>query len=293
MPKDLIPAVDAERVVIRSDGRDLSYYVAGDGDPVLLIHSINAAASVYEVKPVFDALATRYRVFAPDLPGFGFSDRSDRDYTIDVYTTAVRDMLQVIGQGPGVHVLGLSLSSEFVARQANRTPDAFRSLALVTPTGFNRGSDSLRATEGATRENAIAAGLAGIPGFRAGLFKLLVRPGTVRFFLKRTFGSDNVDESLARYCTLTASQPGALYAPLAFLSGRLFARDIRQVYESLLMPVWLAHGTRGDFRDFSETGWTQQRSNWTVTSFDTGAIPYFEQHERFMNAYVEFLDGVD
>lgn len=293
MRHELTPAVDAERVVVRSQGHDLSYYVAGDGDPVLLIHSINAAASVFEVKPVFDALCRNYRVYAPDLPGFGFSDRSNRPYTAELYTDTVRDMLELIGDEKSVHVLGLSLSSEFVARQGMRTPERFRSLALVTPTGFNRGSDRLRAAEGSTRENAIASGITGIPGLRSGLFKLLVRPGSVRYFLKRTFGSDNVDESLARYCILTASQAGALHAPLSFISGRLFSRDIRSVYETLGMPVWLAHGTRGDFSDFSETDWIQERSNWSVTAFETGAIPYFEVAELFLRDYQHFLDTVD
>ncbi len=292
MTQALTPAVDAERRVITSEGQDLSYYVAGDGDPVLLVHSINAAASVFEVKPVFDDLVEHYRVYAPDLPGFGFSDRSDRPYTIELYTNAIRDMLDAIGGEQAVHVLALSLSSEFVARQASRTAERIRSLALVTPTGFNRGSDRLRAPEGTTRENAIASGIAGIPGLRSGLFRLLVKPGTVRYFLKRTFGSDNVDEALARYCILTASQPGALHAPLAFISGRLFSRDIRSIYETLSMPVWLGHGTRGDFRDFSETAWTADRSNWTVQAFETGAIPYFEQREHFREQYSSFLESL-
>ncbi len=289
MTQALTPAVDAERRVITSEGRDLSYYVAGDGDPVLLVHSINAAASVYEVKPVFDDLATSYRVYAPDLPGFGFSDRSDRHYSVELYTNAIRDMLTVIDEQQPVHVLGLSLSSEFVARQASRTPDRFRSVALVTPTGFNRGADRLRDVEGSNRSNAFSVGLVSIPGLRSGLFRLLARPATVRYFLKRTFGTTVIDDGLARYCALTASQPGAMYAPLAFLSARLFSKDIRTIYESLAMPAWIGHGTRGDFKDFSETGWTEDRDNWSVCPFDTGAIPYFEQRELFLQRYRDFL----
>ncbi|MEM9401452.1 MAG: alpha/beta hydrolase [Pseudomonadota bacterium] len=293
MTKTLTPAVNAERNLIQSDGHDISYYVAGTGDPVLLVHSINAAASVFEVKPVFEALAADYQVYAPDLPGFGYSDRSDRRYSVDVYTQAISDMLETIGGEKPVHVLGLSLSSEFVARQASRTPERIRSLALVSPTGFDRGSNRLRSDEGATRENTVAAGLTGIPGLRSGLFKLLVRPGSVRYFLKRTFGSDTVDEALSRYCILTAAQPGAMHAPLAFVSGRLFSRDIRTVYESLQVPVWLGHGIRGDFQDYSETAWTETRPNWTVREFNTGAIPYFEDPSRFLTEYRRFLAGVD
>ena len=47
----------------------LAYYVGGDGPPLLLIHSINAAASAYEVKPIYDRMRTLRRVYAVELPG--------------------------------------------------------------------------------------------------------------------------------------------------------------------------------------------------------------------------------
>jgi pimeloyl-ACP methyl ester carboxylesterase len=42
----------------------------------MLLHSINAAPSAYEVKPLFEQMRHTHRVFAPDLPGYGFSDPS-------------------------------------------------------------------------------------------------------------------------------------------------------------------------------------------------------------------------
>jgi hypothetical protein len=58
------------------------------------------------------------------------------------------------------------------------------------------------------------------------------------------------------------------------------------------MPVWLAHGTRGDFSDFRGSDWTRNRGNWTVQAFDTGALPHFEQPAPFCDAYDRFLAGV-
>src|SRR5512141_2005525 len=52
----------------------LSYYVGGEGAPLLLIHSVNASASAYEVLPIYEHFRPRRRVYAVDLPGFGFSD---------------------------------------------------------------------------------------------------------------------------------------------------------------------------------------------------------------------------
>jgi hypothetical protein len=97
----LTPALDAPRRTISGRAGRLSYYVAGSGAPLLLIHSINAAGSAYEVKPIFEAMTQDRRVYAVDLPGFGFSDRSDRDYTPRLYTDAVHDMLGVIAEEDG------------------------------------------------------------------------------------------------------------------------------------------------------------------------------------------------
>ena len=288
----LPPALDAK--CFEHDGRAgrMRYYVAGDGPPLLLVHSINAAASSYEVKPVFDRLRAERRVYAPDLPGFGGSDRSQRRYDVACFVDAIRDMLDVIEHQSGqerVSALGLSLSAEFVARAAVDAAARFRSLALVTPTGFNRGAERLTGPPNATREMPLLGAVLGFRPWRRGLFRLLTSPGSIRYFLRRTWGSRDIDEELAAYCDLTSARPGAEYAPLAFLSGSLFSRDIRDVYESLRLPVWVAHGTRGDFRDFSGAGALRERDNWRFDAFDTGAMVYFERPDEFIGAYRAFL----
>ena len=69
---------------------------------------------------------------------------------------------------------------------------------------------------------------------------------------------------MVEYDWRTARQPGAQHAPFAFLSGRLFSRDIRNVYEDLHLPVYVLHGTKGDFKDFSEAGWAIARKELAV-----------------------------
>ena len=63
---DLPPAIEAERR--EHDGRAgrLSYYVAGSGAPLLLVHSVNAAASAYEMRPLFEHYRGSRRVYAVD-----------------------------------------------------------------------------------------------------------------------------------------------------------------------------------------------------------------------------------
>ena len=128
-----------------------------------------------------------------------------------------------------------------------------------------------------------------VPLWRKGLYNLLASPRSIRYFLKRTWGSEHYDEGLAAYDDLTTHQPGAEHAPYAFLSGRLFSKDIRNVYERLDMPVWLPHGTRGDFKDFSGAEWARARGNWTVQPFESGALPHFEVPDAFFAAADRFI----
>lgn len=288
----LAPAVSGERRLTHRRAGPLSYYVSGSGSPLLLIHSVNAAASAYEVGPLFEALRAERRVYALDLPGFGFSDRSERSYRIGLYVAALHDMLDEIADesGPGaIDALALSLSGEFLARAATERPEAFRTIAFVTPTGFQRGSNARRGPNGQAREvRGLHAALT-VPVWSRGLYSLLVTKPSIRFFLEKTWGSKDIDEGLLDYDYLTTHQPGAEHAPYAFVSGRLFSSDIRTIYEGLAGPILLLHGTRGDFQDFSEAGWVADRPNWRRVSLDTGALPQFERLPDVLRHYLAFL----
>ena len=48
----LAPALPGDRIEIASAAGRLIMYAAGEGAPLLLIHSINAAASAAEVRPL-------------------------------------------------------------------------------------------------------------------------------------------------------------------------------------------------------------------------------------------------
>jgi pimeloyl-ACP methyl ester carboxylesterase len=292
-PPALPPALDGERRAYRGRAGDSSAYLAGPqrAAPLLLLHSVNAAASAYEVKPIYDRMATERRVLAPDLPGFGFSDRSRRDYTIRLYTDSVHDALDLVAADSGnrpVDVLAVSLASEFAARATLEAPARVRSLTLVTPTGFARNVPTGDAN-GGSREVPGLYRTVSFPLWGRPLFDLLTSRTSIRYFLRRTYGSRDVDEAMVEYDWLSTRPPGAENAPFAFLSGRLFSRDVQAVYRQLELPVWVPHATRGDFRDFSRSDWARARSNWRFQPMPTGAMPHFEQPEAFVQALRAFL----
>jgi pimeloyl-ACP methyl ester carboxylesterase len=284
-------ALQGERFEFDSTCGRLSAYVVGRGPPLLLVHSVNAAACAAEVRPLHDHYRAMRTVFSIDLPGYGHAERSDRDYTPRLMTDALQAMVDQVrlrcGPAP-IDALALSLSSEFLARAALEKPGSFRTLALVSPTGFS-GQRSRRAPPGSTLAMPwLLRALRG-PGWGGAIFRGLTRPGVIRYFLQRTWGSKHIDEELWRYDVLTTRQPGAEHAPLHFLSAGMFSSDIHNVYEALSLPVWVSHGVRGDFTDYRGLALVEGRSNWRVTVFQTGALPHFEVLDRFCAAYDDFL----
>ncbi len=120
-----------------------------EGTPLLLIHSVNAAASAYEVKPLFDHYARVRPVYALDLPGFGLSDRPDRIYTPRLMTDAILALVEEVRRRHGafpVDAVAISTASEFLARAASERPTLFRTLALISPTGFRSDRPGVAAT---------------------------------------------------------------------------------------------------------------------------------------------------
>jgi pimeloyl-ACP methyl ester carboxylesterase len=263
----------------------------GSATPLLLIHSINAAGSAFEVRTLYDHYARSRPVYAIDLPGFGQSDRTDRHYDARLMTDAVHAAVEHIRQLHGaqqpIDALALSLSSEFLARAATETPDAFRSLAFISPTGF----------EGKARDDHAPA-TRGKPWLLRTLrfslwderfFALLTARPVIRKFLEKAWGSKNIDEPMVEYDYHTTHQPGARHAPYCFVAGYLFSTDALRVYERLNHPVWMAHGVRGDFVDYHHKTRVEGRPNWTIVQFDTGAFPHFEVLGDVVRSYDRFL----
>jgi pimeloyl-ACP methyl ester carboxylesterase len=206
--------------------------------PLVLLHSVNAAASSYEMRPLFERYCGRRRLYALDLPGFGFSERSRRRYTPDLYAAAIVEFLEgAVNPAQGADLVALSLSAEFAALVALRRPELVRRLVLISPTGFEANARGIRRARELGRSGRIRRALT-VPGMAQPLFDLVVSRPSIRYFLARQFERGVPSTELLRYAWATAHQPGARHAALAFLSGVLFTPEIRWLaYERLRVPA--------------------------------------------------------
>lgn len=295
-PPPLEPALPGQQLDLNGPQGVLRLYasqpsLAGAPRPLLLVHSINAAASAREWAPVFHALAEQRPVYALDLPGYGHSARPAMRYTARLMTDAIHQVqthIQAEHPRQTLDAVALSLGCEFLARAASERPEAYASVGLVSPTGFNR-DRPWDGPEGSHRGKDWLYRNLTRPLWKERLFALLTSRSSVRFFLRKTFGSKNVPEDFVDYAWRSAHQPGAAYAPFDFLSGFLFSADSTRLYDALHMPVWMVHGDRGDFTDYRRKRFYTDRPNWTIQEYQAGALPHYDLPQRFLNDYSAFL----
>jgi pimeloyl-ACP methyl ester carboxylesterase len=292
---NLPKALDAERADIPSQAGSIGYYRSRAKNaaepPLLLVHSINAAGSAYEMKPIFDRFRDRRSVYALDLPGFGFSDRSDREYSPRMMTDAVHAIAELVRKEENaetIDVAALSLGCEYAARAAAERPGHFRTLCLISPTGTDSRAPYY-GPPGSNRGKAVLYALFRNPLWSRGFFTMLTSRVSIRYFLKKTYGRDEINEDLLEYDYMTTHQPGARHAPYRFVSGYLFSNDITRIYDALALPVLVVHGVRGDFVDYKGLEKFRSKPGWRIEVMQTGALPHFEMPGEFLRYYDAFL----
>lgn len=253
--------------------KEISYYVGGpeDGRPLVLLHSINAAPSAFEMKPLYDHYRAARRVYVPELPGFGFSDRSNRAYSPELYANAIIAFLSTVVQAPA-DVIAFSLSSEFAARAALSASERFLSLGLLSPTGF-----SARKLPSAGVGRAMHSVFT-LPGLGQGLYDLLTQRPSIRYFLRRSYVGEP-PEAMVDYAYATAHQPGARHAPYYFLAGQLFTRQaIDSLYAKLQLPVLVLYDRDANVGFELLPQLVASHSNWkAVRVTPTLGIPQWER----------------
>ncbi len=110
------------------------YVEAGErGDPVVLLHGTGGHLETYVANIM--PHAERFRVFALDLLGHGFTDKPDRDYEIRDYVKHVLDFLDAKGI-ERAHLSGESLGGWIAAQFAIDHPDRVGRVVLNTAGGL-------------------------------------------------------------------------------------------------------------------------------------------------------------
>lgn len=108
------------------------YKKQGEGEPILLIHDLNAHSSGYEWKKAASILAEHNTVYTIDLLGCGRSDKPNITYTNFLYVQMLNDFIKHIIGGK-TDVIATGESASFVIMACNTGDDTIDKIAMVNP----------------------------------------------------------------------------------------------------------------------------------------------------------------
>jgi pimeloyl-ACP methyl ester carboxylesterase len=112
------------------------HMVGGRGAPVVFIHGLGSS-SYMEWRYNLEPTAERYRVFAPDLPGYGRTEKPRARYTIPYFARFVERYIEDRGLRSAV-IVGASLGGRIALELALEQPRLVRKLVLVNALGLGR-----------------------------------------------------------------------------------------------------------------------------------------------------------
>ena len=99
--------------------------------PIVLVHGLSVS-SAYMV-PVAELLAADFPVYAPDLPGFGRSEKPDTTLDVPALAAALARWMDE-AHVPRAALLGNSLGTQVIVELAARRPEKVDRGILVAPT---------------------------------------------------------------------------------------------------------------------------------------------------------------
>ena len=257
-----------------------------NGPPVLLLHGGGIDSASFSYKYAIEPLARSHRVFAPDWPGYGESDKPDLEYTVGFYTGFLGNLMDAL-QLECANLVGISLGGGVALSFALRSPQRVEKLVLVDSYGL--GDE--------------------VPGRRLGylmvharltssLTRALLRHSrrVVRWSLYSAFYDRRaVTDEMVEEAYRLANQPGAWRAFSSFQRSEVGWNGLRTSFVDRLheikAPVLIIHGANDGFVPVAWARRAHERiagSELHVLS-DCGHIPPREHPEEFNWLIGEFV----
>lgn len=250
-------------------GHRIRYLEEGRSDRTLvLIHGLGGSSERW--LGVIPLLASKYRVIAPDLIGFGYSDKPSADYTIEFFANFLSSFIETLGL-KRVTLVGTSLGGQIAAQYAADKQSVER-LVLVAPSGAMKSSTT-------AVDVYIMAALYPNPASAREAFSMMSRSGKVDDF--------TVSDFVKRM-----SLPNA---KLAFISAVLGIKNssIDKMLPKIRAPTLLVWGRQDAVIPIAHAA--KYGSSIKDCTFlpleDCGHLPHVEMPQAFADTVLGFLQS--
>ena len=197
-------------------GRQVVWSQLGDGPPLVLLHG--GHGSWHHWARNIEALAERFAVWVPDMPGYGDSDAPAEPTLTSLVDLLQATLDQLLGAGTQLCLVGFSFGGLVAATLAAQRPHV-RRMALLGPGGHGgprRPAGELVSWR-AAKESGDAAALAQVMRHNLGLH-MLHAPASIDVQALRIHTAACLD---TRFYSKAISHAGGLAAALARYPGPL------------------------------------------------------------------------
>ncbi len=269
---------------VAARGARIRFVEAGDGPPLVLIHDYLASRVAWD--DVMPALSARFRVIAPDLPGFGESEKpppSRYRYDFDAFCESLADLFAAAGLGR-VSLCGHAMGGAVALTLAATYAHVVDKLVLVNPLVYPPRPDTL-------------SRIAGVPVLGPLVFKQLYGRALFRSrFLGHGQGPAGDDQGAAArrvdHLFDLFDVPAAREAAYATMLAMLDTRPLTASVPRVSAPTLVAWG-RANRASPVEQGrrLARELGGARFEVFDCGRSPAEECPEAFASVVTSFLSN--
>jgi len=261
------------------------YWAEGDnGSNVILIHGLGASVDIWMHNIL--AIAERHRVYAPDLVGFGRSDKPDVKYSPSYMAAFINDFMKALNI-ENACFMGLSLGGGVALQYQFQFPGNVQRLVLVDSAGLGR-------------EMPLAMRLATVPV----MGELMLSPSRagMAFVLKQLVYDPAVitNDLIDLYFELNFSQGAAktvlsvLRACATIRGGRADVLDpIIKNLDNIKIPTLIIWGREDRLFPVGHACFAREKipDSYLYILDQCGHMPNFERPDEFNSVVLNFLDG--
>ncbi|MFL5403687.1 MAG: alpha/beta fold hydrolase [Gemmatimonadales bacterium] len=223
------------RYLALDDEVRLRYIVAGDGPPLVLLHTLRTQLDMFQ--KVIPQLARRYRVYALDYPGHGWSDIPPAEYSPELFVSTVARFLDRLDIKDAT-LVGESIGGSIVLLLAARRHPAVQRVVAINPYDYDRGRGLRRSSPLAN----LIFGLSRVPVLGSTVMRLrnpivetIILHGGVR-------RAGAFPAGLAREVYAVGNRPGHFRAFSSLVRHWPSWEALRTEYRSIALPVLLLYG---------------------------------------------------
>jgi pimeloyl-ACP methyl ester carboxylesterase len=234
-PEHLVWAPDIPVRYVEVGGSRIRYITAGEGPPLVLLHTLRTQLDMFQ--RVVPELSRRWRVYALDYPGHGYSDIPRVDYTVEFFVRTVAGFLERLDIKDAV-IVGESIGGTIGLLLAARGNPRVRRVIAINPYDYDAGRGLRRGSLPAN----IVLGLNDVPVLGATVMRLRQFPIEKRIFQGGVKRKQSIPPALLKEMYRVGGRQGHYRAFMSLVHHWPEWEKARAEYGNIDRPVLLLYG---------------------------------------------------